>query len=227
VNSVSATKFRQWANKILKQHILTGYTINKKQLSKNYNEFLQALETVKKLLPSSESQIKPADALELIKMFASTWFSLSAYDKSKFPKSGISKKQAHFTADELAGALLQLKQNLFKKKEASALFGQERQADSVRGIVGNVFQAVFGKDVYASNEEKAANLLYFFVKDHPFADGNKRSGAFAFVWFLNKAGILKKDKITPEALTVLTLLIAESNPKDKSKMVGLILQLLQ
>lgn len=227
VNSTSATRFRQWANKILKQHILAGYTINKKQLAKNYDEFFQAVETVKRLLPPSDSQVKASDALELIKMFASTWFSLSAYDKSKFPKSGFNKKQVRFTADELSTSLSQLKQDLIKKKEASALFGQERQSDSVRGIVGNISQSVFGHDVYQSNEEKAANLLYFFVKDHPFVDGNKRSGAFSFVWFLNKAGLLQKNRISPEALTSLTLLLAESSSKDKEKMIGLILQLLK
>ncbi len=227
VNSVSATRFRQWANKILKQHILQGYTINKKRLVKNYDAFLKTIETVKQLLPAKESQVQTGDALELIKMFANTWLSLSAYDQSKLPKSGTSKKVARFTADELSDALKQLKNTLTKKKEASDLFGRERQADSVGGIVGNVFQGVFGKDVYASNEEKAANLLYFFVKDHPFADGNKRSGAFAFVWFLNRAGLLKKHKLTPEALTALTLLVAESASKDKEKIIGLILQLLK
>ncbi|MEF3692142.1 MAG: Fic family protein [Candidatus Moraniibacteriota bacterium] len=76
-------------------------------------------------------------------------------------------------------------------------------------------------------EEKAAHLLYFFVKNHPFVDDNKRSGAFAFVWFLNKSGILHKDKMSPEALTALTLLVAESNPKDKQRIIGLILLLLK
>ena len=91
----------------------------------------------------------------------------------------------------------------------------------------NVFQYFFGQDAYETIEEKAAHLLYFFVKNHPFTDGNKRSGAFAFIWFLNKAGILRKDRISPEALTALTLFVAESNPKDKEKIIGLILQLLR
>ena len=85
---------------------------------------------------------------------------------------------------------------------------------------------VFGKDVYPSVEEKAAHLLYFIVKNHPFSDGNKRSGAFSFIWFLRKAGLLRAS-LTPEALTALTLLIAESSPKDKEKMVGMVLLLLK
>lgn len=226
VNSKTATKFRQWATKTLREHIVKGYTFNKKRLAKNYDEFLQAVETVKKLLPVG-GQVKAEDALELVKMFAGTWFSLDAYDKQTFPKSGISKKQVRITAEELQNALVELKKDLLKKKEASELFGQERQKDAIKGIVGNVFQTVFGKDAYETVEEKAAHLLYFVVKNHLFSDGNKRSGAFSFVWFLNKAGILRKDKMSPEALTALTLLVAESNSKDKDKMIGLVLQLLK
>jgi len=113
------------------------------------------------------------------------------------------------------------------KNEAAGLFAHERQKDALAGIVGNVFQSAFSRDAYQTLEEKAAHLLYFIVKDHPFADGNKRSGAFAFVWFLNKTKLLRKDRMTPQALTALTLLVAESQPKDKEKMVGLILQLLK
>jgi len=226
VNSKTATKFRQWATKTLRQHIILGYTINKKRIVNNYNKFLAAVETVKKLLPAG-GQVKAEDALELVKMFANTWLSLDAYDKSSLPKSGSTKKQAKITAEELIKAIADLKRDLQKKKEATEFFAQDMQNGAISGIVGNVFQSVFGHDAYETIEEKAAHLLYFFVKNHPFTDGNKRSGAFVFVWFLNKAGLLRKDKMTPEALTALTLLVAESNPKDKDKIVGLILQLLK
>lgn len=226
VNSKTATKFRQWATKTLREHIVKGYTLNKKRLAKNYNEFLKAVETVKKLLPP-EGQVPAEEALELVKLFANTWLSLDAYDKSALPKSGSTRKQAKVTAQELAKAIADLKKDLQKKKTATAFFAQERQKDVIAGIVGNVFQSAFGRDAYQTLEEKAAHFLYFFVKNHPFVDGNKRSGAFAFVWFLNKAGLLRKDKMSPEALTALTLLVAGSNPKDKEKMVGLILQLLK
>ncbi len=226
VNSKTATKFRQWATKTLREHIVTGYTINKKQIAKNYAQFLQAVESVKKLLPAG-GQIEVGDTLELVKMFANTWMSLDAYDKSSLPKSGSTKKQAKITAEELTEAIAELKRDLQKKKEATELFAQERQKEAIAGIVGNVFQSVFSRDAYETLEEKSAHLLYFFVKNHPFVDGNKRSGAFAFVWFLNKAGLLQKDRMSPEALTALTLLVAESNPKDKDKMIGLVLQLLK
>lgn len=87
-------------------------------------------------------------------------------------------------------------------------------------------QSVFGEDAYPSIEEKAAHLLYFIIKNHPFNDGNKRSGAFAFVWFLHHSGVDFTRRITPETLTTLALLIAESSPKDKDRMVGLVILIL-
>ncbi len=226
VNSKTATQFRQWATKTLREHITKGYTLNRKRISKNYKDFLQAVESVQKLLPL-DNKIKSTDALELIKLFAHTWLSLDAYDKATLPKEGSSKKQIRLSAETLGGAIVELKQELIFKKEATDLFAKERQKDAIASIMGNVFQSVFGKDVYPTLEEKAAHILYFFVKNHPFIDGNKRCGAFAFILFLNKAGMLHKERISPEALTTLTLLVAESDAKDKEKVIGLILQLLR
>jgi len=225
VNSKQATQFRIWATKTLKQHLLEGWTINKKQLAKNYQKFQKAVEDVKALLPENKS-LPAKEALDLISIFASAWFSLEAYDKENFPKKGWTKKQVFFTAEELNKDLKTLKQELMSKKQATDLFGQERVKDSVSGIVGNIFQTFGGQDLYPTIEEKSAHLLYFMVKNHPLTDGNKRSGAFSFIWFLRKAGRLPVS-LTPEALTALTLLVAESNPKNKDKMIGLILLLLQ
>ena len=186
---------------------------------------MKAVSDVKALLPADD-KVKAQDALELINAFASTWFSLSAYDTDKLPTNGATKKQAYFTAEELIQVLQELKTKLIAKKQATDIFGQSRNKDVVSGIVGNVLQSFAKKDLYPTAESKAAHLLYFMVKNHPFVDGNKRSGAFAFVWFLRKANILRAS-LTPEALTALTLLIAESNPKDKEKMIGLVLLLLR
>lgn len=224
VDSRQSTRFRIWATKTLKQHLLKGYTINKKQIGKNYEKFMQAVSNTKALLPAGH-KVKAEDALEIIKAFANTWFSLAAYDKDSLPKSGTKKRRVKLTAKELSDALLELKKDLLKKKEATNLFGKERQPGNLKGIVGNVLQSAFGKDVYTTKEEKDAHLLYFIVKDHPFVDGNKRNGAFAFVWFLRKSGILQAS-LTPEALTALTLLVAESDPKNKSKLIALIVLLL-
>lgn len=226
VNSKTATEFRKWATKTLRAHIIDGYTINRPRIAKNYEAFLKAVEQVKNLLPAG-GEVDAKSTLELVKLFADTWFSLNAYDQSALPSNGATKKQVKLTANDLTEVLSELKQILTAKKEATELFGIERQKESVAGIVGNVFQSFGDKDLYPSVEEKAAHLLYFMVKNHPFVDGNKRSGAFAFVWFLKKAHRLNTARLSPEALTALTLLVAESNPKDKERMIGLILLLLK
>ncbi|MFA5948514.1 MAG: virulence protein RhuM/Fic/DOC family protein [Candidatus Gracilibacteria bacterium] len=225
-NSARAIQFRKWATKTLHSHIVDGYTINKKRLAKNYDLFLKAVEQVKTLLPSGGT-VGATDALELIKMFANTWFSLDAYDKENLPKIGTTKKEFQLNAKELSDAISDLKTGLIKSGQASDLFGTERQKQSLEGILGNVLQSFDGKDLYPTIEEKSAHLLYFTVKNHPFVDGNKRSGAFAFVWFLKKTGLLNPLRMTPEALTALTLLVAESHPKEKNRMIGLILLILK
>ncbi|KKQ20867.1 MAG: Death-on-curing protein [Candidatus Nomurabacteria bacterium GW2011_GWC2_36_9] len=113
------------------------------------------------------------------------------------------------------------------KEEATELFATERQNGSIEGIVGNVMQTFGGKPLYKTAEEKAAHLLYFMVKNHPFIDGNKRSGAFTFIWFLRKTKVKGFRNINPATLTTLTLLIAESNPKNKDQMVALVTELLR
>ena len=225
VNSQRATKFRQWATKVLTQHITIGYTINRAAISAHYDEFMKAVGDIKSLLTVNQA-VDSASVLELIGAFADTWLSLDAYDKDALETKGVTKKQSTLTAEELESALVQLKRNLIGKGEATDLFGVERSRGAIDGIVGNVMQSYAGKAMYPSIEEKAAHLLYFVVKNHPFTDGNKRSGAFAFVWFLRRAKRLDPTRMSPEALTALTLLIAESNPKDKSKMIGLVCRLL-
>lgn len=224
-NSKKAISFRQWATKTLKDHIYKGYTINQNRIQKNYNEFLQAVDDVKALLPADPA-IDHNNILELVTLFADTWFSLDAYDKDKLVTQGVTKKKVTLTAEKLNKALAELKQNLISKNEATDIFGVERTKDSIAGIIGNVMQSFGGEELYPSIEEKAANLLYFIVKNHPFVDGNKRSGAYAFIWFLRHAKALDLTRITPPALTAITLLVAESSPKDKEKMIGLICTLL-
>ncbi len=153
--------------------------------------------------------------LDLVKDYALTWGSLDKYDKSDLPNKGSNKKSVKIHAHELSSAIEQLKLNLVKKGEATELFAQERRNDSIAGIIGNVLQKFGGSPVYATLEEKAAHLLYFIVKNHPFSDGNKRSGAFAFIWFLKKAKIRGQKYINPASLATITLMIAESDPKKK------------
>ncbi|CAC9501416.1 Putative DNA-binding protein in cluster with Type I restriction-modification system [uncultured Gammaproteobacteria bacterium] len=222
-NSAKAIQFRQWTTRTLKQHITQGWTINSKRINKNYKAFINAVEDVKYL---AKNKIDSDDVLELVKSFANTWFSLEAFDENKLPDCGVDKNQIKLRADSLYLAVDKFKQDLISKKQATNLFAQEKKKDSLAGIFANVFQSIFGDDAYPSIEGKAAHLLYFIVKNHPFNDGNKRTGAFTFIWFLNQAGFDYKQSITPQTLTTLTLLIATSNPNEKDKLIGLVLLLL-
>ena len=226
VNSKTATQFRQWATSTLREHITKGYTINRKQIGKNYDAFMKAVGDIQALLPEHIT-LDPKSILELVKEFSSTWVSLDAYDKNLLKLVGTTKRAVKLSGDELTAAVSTLRGELIRKGGASELFAHERQSGSVTGIVGNVMQAFGGKPVYPSVEEKAAHLLYFMVKNHPFSDGNKRSGAFAFVWFLRKAKSKGRRNINPAALTALTLLIAESAPARKDQMVALVTQLIK
>lgn len=220
VNSKRGTQFRQWATQRLKDYLVKGYAINQKRLEENKTHFLQTLEDLK-LLAQNNTQIENKDILSLIQSFSGTFFALDSYDKNEFPTQGT-HQEIQTSAKELAKDLLQLKSELIKKGEATELFSQEKTKGSLEGIFGNVFQSVFKQDAYPTVEEKAAHLLYFIIKNHPFNDGNKRSAAFSFIWLLQKAKYQLRKKITPETLTTLTILIAESNPVDKEKMIGIV-----
>jgi hypothetical protein len=135
INSKKAIAFRQWATKTLKDHIYKGYTINKNRIQKNYDDFLKAIDDVKTLLPT-DTTIDHDSILELIILFADTWFSLDAYDKDKLITEGATKKKVTLTAEKLNNALAELKQNLITKGEATDIFGVERGKDSIAGIIG-------------------------------------------------------------------------------------------
>jgi len=225
-NSVRAIQFRQWATKTLRNYIVDGFVINKKQVAKNYTQFQKAVENIKHSLPASSS-VDHASMIELISAFANTWLSLDAYDKSYLPQKGVTKRRVIFVAQELVDAFSDFKKELTKKDLAGDLFGQEYTKGSIEGIVGSIFQSFDKKDLYPTVEEKAAHILYFIVKNHPLVDGNKRTGAYAFIWFLKKAGILNLSNLTPPTLTALTLFVADSNSRDKDKVIGLILMLLK
>lgn len=224
VKSHQGTKFRQWATLRLRDYLVKGFAINQSRIVENQVFFLKTLDDLK-LLSQNNGQINVGDILELIKSFSHTWFSLDSYDKGIFPQKGT-EQEINLSATDLYADLQTLKTQLIQKGEATALFAQEKQKGNLEGIFGNVFQTVFGEDAYPSIEEKAAHLLYFVIKNHPFNDGNKRSGAFAFIWLLQKSGEPFLDKIHPETLATLTILIAESAPTEKDKMIGLVKLLL-
>ena len=226
VNSARAIDFRKWANRVLKNYITKGYAVNYKQISRNYDAFMKSVSDIQELLPE-HIILDPKAVLDLVKEFSSTWLSLNAYDKGSISATGATKRSVKLTGVELMDVILNLRDELSRKNEATDIFAQERIVGNIEGIVGNVMQSFAGKDVYRTIEEKAIHLLYFIVKDHPFVDGNKRSGAFAFIWFLRKAKAKKASNINPSALTALTLLIAESNPNKKDQMIALVSEMLK
>ena len=161
-NSARAIEFRTWATKTLRSYIVKGYAINKKRIAQNYAQFAGVVREVQKLLPAGSS-MNAADAMELVQVFADTWLSLDAYDRGELPKGKLTKKKVQLTAEKFAASLSEFKRALQSRGEASELFGAERQAGSVAGIVGNVMQSFGGHEFYPTAEEKAAHLLYFMV----------------------------------------------------------------
>jgi death-on-curing family protein len=225
-NSKIAIEFRKWATKTLRNYITNGFVVNKSKISKNYDAFMKAVGDIQNLLPE-HINLDPKAILDLIKEFASTWVSLNAYNKELLTIKGTTKRKMNLASSDLVSAISNLRDELISKKEATELFAIEREKGSVDGIVGNVMQTYAGKSLYETVEEKSAHLLYFIVKNHPFVDGNKRSGALAFIWFLRKFRAKGFKNINPATLTALTLLIAESDPKKKDLMVSLVIQLLK
>ena len=225
-NSKTAIDFRKWATKILKGYLFEGVAINKKLISQNYQKFSQALKNIKAILPK-DNHTATENILDLISDFAQTWLSLNAYDKNQLENKGSTTRKIKLDVKELELGIASLKITLLKNNEATEIFAKERNLGSLEGIIGNIMQSFDGEEVYQTLEEKAGHLLYFIVKNHPFIDGNKRCGAFAFIWFLQRNNLLNRNKISPQALTALTLLIAESNPKEKAKIINLILTLLK
>ncbi len=224
-NSAVAIQFRKWATNILRQHMIDGFTINRARIATNYGDFMKAVELVRALAPK-QSNVDTESVLELVQLFADTWFSLDAYDKETLAPGKITKKKVRLTADEFLQCVQVLKGELVRKGEASENFAQERNREAIEGIIGNVMQSFGGNELYPTVEEKAAHLMYFVIKNHPFVDGNKRTGAYALVWFLQKMKVLDTNRLTPTALTALTLLVAESNPADKEKVVALVVLLI-
>lgn len=227
INSVIWTKFRKWANSILKQYITEWIAVNNSLFKENTQKFEQALEYLNTLTPATLSKLESWEIINLIQNYAQTWLSLDNFDKQNFPTDGKSAEKIMLSSEELSADIEKLKSELLKKWEATELFAQEKSTWNFKWIFWNIFQWFAWQDLYPSLEEKAAHLLYFIVKNHPFTDGNKRSWAFSFIWFLQKSDYNTLDRISPETLTTLTLLIAQSDPKEKEKMIGLVLLLLQ
>lgn len=233
VNSKRATQFRIWATRTLKEHLIQGYTINEKRLLSAREKFEELQEAVSFLQEKSKHELltgQEQEILDLLANYAKALTLLEQYDKDKLIL--IKRGRGKFILDYNGASeiIKKLREELSAKKEASDLFGQE-YGEKFQAVLGNIRQTFGGKELYPSLEEKAAHLLYFVIKDHPFADGNKRIGSFLFVYFLDKNFYLYREtgekKINDNALVALALLVAISDPKDKDIMIKIISNLLK
>ena len=231
VNSRKATDFRIWATKVLHHYVVDGAAINERRLkeldAKKLHEIEGALGIVKRLVAASELSAGEAGGiLEVITKYAPSFKALQEFDEGHISFAKGKKATKTLTPSECIDIIAQLKHNV----KGDTLFGKPRSS-AFEASLSAISQTFDGQDVYPSIAEKAANLLYLVIKDHPFYDGNKRIGALLFVVFLtiNDYHLTKngETKISDRALTALALLIAESNPSEKGLLVALICKLLE
>ena len=230
VNSKRGTQFRIWANKVLREYLLKGYSLNKQKLKEQTEQFNSLKRTVNLLgnvLKNKElTSDEAAGLLKVVTDYSYALDILDRYDHQQLAVEGTADHQL-FTAtyEEAMQAVIELKD----KFGGSSLFGNEKD-DSFKGSIGVIYQSFDGVEFYPTIEEKAAHLLYFVVKNHSFSDGNKRIAAYLFVWFLEKNGILYRSdgskRIADNALVALTLMIAESSPDEKDMMVKVVVNLI-
>jgi|SRR6218665_386951 len=230
VNSVRGTQFRIWANKILKEYLVKGYALNEKKLKEQEAQLDQLKQTVRLLGNVVENKdLNSDEATGLLKVLTDYTYALDIldqYDHQQLEVKGTTKDDLfQITYDDAMSAIHSLRD----KFGGSSLFGNEKD-ESFRGSLAAIYQTFDSESLYPSVEEKAANLLYFVVKNHSFSDGNKRIAAFLFVWFLEKNGLLYKEdglrRIADNALVALTLMIAESKPEEKEMMVKVVVNLI-
>lgn len=226
INSKRGVQFRQWATRTLREHLVQGYTLNSTRLAeRGIHEAQQAIELLARTL-NNQALVNDTgrEVLDLVLRYAKTWRLLWQYDEDGLAlPSACQPSQAVLDYAKTVLAIGQIKAELMARGEATSLFGQER-SEALQGILGNIEQTMFGESLYHSREEKAAHLLYFVIKDHPFSDGNKRIGSFLFLLYLHQENMTMN--VNENALTALALLIAESNPANKDLMIRLVVNLL-
>ena len=232
VNSKRGTQFRMWANKILKNYLIQGYAINETRL-KTQTKRIRELENTLGLLSNvvKNKQLKKDEAIGLLEIITDYTYALDLLDKYDHQALEIENTNTFeifkITYDEALIAIKMLK-NKFGDAE-KILFGREKDK-SFKGSLYNIYQTFESRDLYPSVEEKAAHLLYFIIKNHSFTDGNKRIGAFLFIWFLEKNHYLYslngKKRIEDNALVAICLMTAESKSVEKEIIIKLIVNLI-
>ena len=219
VNSKRGIAFRKWANNILKQYIMKGYAINEKRL-----QALEKTVDIQTRMLADALDIEENDVLRAVNEYTDALLLLDQYDHQELCKPAGNKPIYRITYEECVQMVGKM-QDSFN----TDVFGVEKENGKVAGIIAAVYQSAFGQDAYPSVEEKAANLLYFMIKDHPYADGCKRIAASLFLEFLDKNNTLFRDgtkRLSEGTLVAITLMIAESKPDEKDVMVKLVMNLL-
>ncbi|AMQ26620.1 virulence protein RhuM/Fic/DOC family protein [Legionella pneumophila] len=226
VNSKEGVQFRKWASNVLKEHLIRGYTTNEKRLNQQgIHELQQTVELLQKTLINHDLvNDLGRETIQIILAYTKTWDLLLAYDEGELKLPTIGKPTSSKLSYQMAlSAIRSLKQELSSRNEATELFGMERDG-GLDSILNNIEQTFGGEPLYKTPEEKAAHLLYFIIKDHPFTDGNKRIGSFLFLLYLKSQNL--PIKFNENGLIALALLVAESNPNQKDILIRLIVNLL-
>lgn len=230
VNSKRGIHFRQWASRILKEHLTRGYTLDRQRLEHNARELEAALLLVRRTLSNAELAHDAGSGLaEIVVRYTQTFLWLQRYDEGLLTEPHGHPGGALPPVDEARAGIAALKTDLMAKGQASGLFGNERE-DGLAALLGNLDQTVFGEPAYPTLESRAAHLLYFVVKNHPFSDGNKRIGAFLFAGFLHRNGRLfgadGSPVVNDVGLAALSLLVAQSRPDEKDVLIRLVMNML-
>jgi len=219
VNSKRGIAFRRWANSVLKQYVIQGYAINEKRL-----HALEKTVDIQTRMIADALDVEESDVLRAVNKYTEALLLLDKYDHQLLEKPDGAIPVYKITYADC-------KEMVSKMRDSfnTDVFGVEKETGKVAGIIAAIYQSVFGEDAYPSIEEKAANLLYFMIKDHPYADGCKRIAASLFLEFLNRNNALfinGNKRLSDGSLVAITLMIAESNPEEKDVMVKMVMNLL-
>jgi prophage maintenance system killer protein len=228
VKSVNGTRFRQWANKILKDYLIKGYSINQNLKLEHYNELKRIVNLMSRTI-NIKDKLQDSEYSGLLNVISDYVYALETLDRYDYQELSICKTTPeatfHATYENAIAAI-----NTLKDKFGSSKWFANEKDDSFKSSIGQIYQTFGGEELYPSVEEKAAMLLYLVVKNHSFSDGNKRIAAMLFLWFMEKNGILYSEdghkRIADNTLVALTLMIAESKAEEKDVIVKVVVNLI-